>query len=42
VAGAASDLAGGLVLAAQSIDSGAANAKLDALIQASHQAMRAA
>jgi anthranilate phosphoribosyltransferase len=42
VAAAARDLAQGLELAARSIDSGAARAKLDALVHASHHAVRAA
>jgi anthranilate phosphoribosyltransferase len=42
VAGAAPDLAQGLALAAQSLDGGAARAKLEALVQASHRAVRAA
>jgi anthranilate phosphoribosyltransferase len=42
VAGAARDLAHGLELGARSLDGGAARAKLDALVQASHQAVRAA
>jgi anthranilate phosphoribosyltransferase len=42
VGAAARDLAQGLELAARSLDSGAARAKLDALVQASHQAVRAA
>lgn len=42
VGAAARDLAQGLEMAARSLDSGAARAKLDALVQASHQAVRAA
>jgi anthranilate phosphoribosyltransferase len=41
VAGAARDLAGGLALARQSVDSGAAKAKLDALVEASRAEGRA-
>ncbi|HEX5065453.1 MAG TPA: anthranilate phosphoribosyltransferase [Myxococcota bacterium] len=39
---AARDLADGLVVAARSLDGGAAQAKLDALVEASHRAVRAA
>jgi anthranilate phosphoribosyltransferase len=42
VAGAASDLAEGLRAAQQSLDSGAARRKLDALVEASHRAVQAA
>jgi anthranilate phosphoribosyltransferase len=42
VAGAAPDLAGGLELARRSLDSGAAKAKLAALVEASRLAVQAA
>ena len=42
VGGAAADLAEGLRVAEQSLDSGAARRKLDALVEASHRAARAA
>jgi anthranilate phosphoribosyltransferase len=42
VAGAARDLSEGLEQARRSLDSGAARAKLDALVQASRRAVRAA
>jgi anthranilate phosphoribosyltransferase len=42
VAGAAADLSAGWKAAQQSLDSGAARRKLDALVQASHRAVRAA
>jgi anthranilate phosphoribosyltransferase len=42
VAEAARDLAHGLEVAARSLDGGAAQAKLDALVEASHRAVRAA
>ncbi|HVH20423.1 MAG TPA: anthranilate phosphoribosyltransferase, partial [Myxococcota bacterium] len=42
VGGVARDLADGLGVAARSLDGGAAQAKLDALVEASHRAVRAA
>jgi anthranilate phosphoribosyltransferase len=42
IGGAARDLADGLGVAARSLDGGAARAKLDALVEASHRAVRAA
>jgi anthranilate phosphoribosyltransferase len=42
VGGVALDLADGLGVAARSLDRGAAQAKLDALVEASHRAVRAA